>query len=242
MTTVTTAITGLFVAATVIGTTQATTAPSRWTDTIPELRLICHGESGATVTVNVEKLRQAAKAGGVGDLGQPFVANVTKDEASVSHWEICAVSGPLTGPITGLQQRTTPGGPGAFELCKGDDSVKCAQSLRSFIRASIPDFDTPLRVIPILELPVPRPEHVRDTSSRLLLDRPDKLGAVTNRTLPKPLNSTDEQLFGDNRTPRPLLGEDSAMPASPATDRRVTAVLVYVPVTEAQRALLAAAK
>ena len=95
-----------------------------------------------------------------------------------------------------------------------------------------------MRVIPLLTFSKSKISDVRASTAQLLTATPDKLGEITNRDLPSPADALERQLFGDDKTPRPLLVNTSRPSLDNGGRQGFTGVLIYVPITDAQEAVV----
>jgi len=109
----------------------------------------------------------------------------------------------------------------------------------SWLKVKIPDFGVPVRILPLVNSSQSKATEVKTNLAKLLVDMPDKLEEVTNRSLPEAATLLDRQLFGGDKTARPLVTQS---PSTPAFEKgglkEVGGFLVYVPISEAQKQLL----
>ena len=223
-------------------------AQEPWLDTVPALSVVCVRDVGALESLALpSRLRELASKAGDGELGVPFVLqkNAVDGKPAASEWEMCAVR-PSGKTVPGLEARTLPASPGAFQICGKSDPNACAESLRRWVVRRVADFDAPMRVVPLIDFAESKREAIRGTVGELVVSTPDKLMVVAQeeskpltKQVPEPKDLLDRQLFGDDKTPRSLLTVPSALNSQPPA---VSGVLVYVPVSEPQKAALADVK
>jgi hypothetical protein len=227
-----------------LGGAAAVHAEDRWVDPFPALQVGClRGMGDLKDSDFVKQLGDNAKKAGATAIGSPFLANYAtaqEDGKTVVRWEACVVyRGSLTS-TAGFETKNLAAGIGAFEACQGEDSKACADLLLAWIKGRIPDFTAPVRVIPLVEFTTAA--NIRASEARLLADTPTNFGASGSTELPAPADALEQQLFGDSKAPRPLLSASAEATAPPKGGRQqLRGVLVFVPISEAQKALLDAA-
>jgi hypothetical protein len=129
-------------------------------------------------------------------------------------------------------------------LCEGTDVKACSDALVAWIKTKVPDFNTPTRVIPLIEYSAEKLDATKQSVSELMMQTFLIKGDDTASRVPDPVTELDQQLYGQPtqpRQPRHLITSQFPPPRDITTkggEKSYTGVLVYVPVSDAQKTLL----
>jgi hypothetical protein len=222
----------------------ADAAQTFWLDTIAQQETGCVKGTGKLEGVDFgQLLRDNAKAAGATEVGYAFL---TKANPDGTDWEACAVYKGAAQQTGGLHKQVVPASPGAFTLCEGTDAKQCSDALVAWIKAKSPDFNTLPRIIPLFGYSADKLDTTKQSVNTLILQTFPISADETASKVPEPATELDRQLYGtvaQLRQPRPLL--TSPVPSLPNVARkggeqRYNAILVFVPISEAQKAALGA--
>lgn len=171
--------------------------------------------------------------------------NPTGSAKGATDWEACAVYKGSAEGTTGFQQQTLPASPGAFNLCEGTDAKTCSDGLVSWIKAKSPDFNSLTRIIPLFEYSNDKLATTKQSVNTLVSQTFLISGDDTASNVPEPETELDKQLYGQaaqSRQPRRLLDSSQFPPLPNVTkkggEKNYNAILVFVPISETQRAAL----
>jgi hypothetical protein len=223
-------------------------AQNLWLDAIPQQQVGCVKGQGAIQSIDfAELLRKNAKDAGATEIGHPFLTKVnpTGNADGATDWEACALYKGSAQPTPSFLVRTLPATPGAFNLCEGTNAKACSDGLVSWIKAKSPDFDSLTRIIPLFKYSSEKLETTKQSLNDLVSQTFLISGDDAASKVPDPATELDKQLYGQvaqPRQPRPLLDRSQFPPLADYTkkggEKDYNAILVFVPLSETQRAAL----
>jgi hypothetical protein len=230
--------------------TRPALAQTPWLGVIPQQQVGCTTGQGTVESIDFAKLlRDRGKSAGAIEIGHPFLTKVASTGIAngASNWEACAIYKGSAQATSSFEQKTLPASSAAFTLCEGTEAKTCSDGLVSWIKTKSPDFDSLTKMIPLFAYSSDKLDATKQSVNTLVSQTFLITGDDTPSKVPDPETELDKQLYGpatQPRQPRQLLDKSQFPPLPDFTkkggEKHYNAILVFVPISEAQRAALEA--